>query len=112
MKDYEVWRNEFGALSNTFVRLASPNKRWGRYRIYDFHTGVNGNCWIQYHEADLDENGRRGGGYNGQPEFVYLPARGIHRKEYGNQKYKDLLAEGFVKVGKFEEDIFGRERRV
>lgn len=115
MKPYEEWREEFGVLSSTFYRLAKENKKWsGHYSVVDFHKGVNGNCRIErFDHEGLDEIGRRnGGGCRLMTEYVYVPSRGFDRREQGNKKYKELLAEGYFKVGEFESDICGRERRI
>lgn len=108
----DKWRNEFGALSNTLYRLAKPYDDNKHYWVYDFHKGENGNCWVQYYDrTTLDEDGRTGAGFHSQPEFYYLPSKGIRNKDAGNEKYKRLLADGYFLVGKFEQDICGRVRR-
>ena len=115
MKPYEEWKEEFGVMNSTFYRLAYEDKTWsGHYFVEDFHKGVNGNCWIERFDHErLDDTGRRdGGGCRLMTLEVYVPSRNFDHKEQGNKRYKELLAKGYFKVGEFEHDICGRERRI
>ena len=84
------------ARSSTFYRL-EKNIGNGYVSVYEFHTVVNGNKYIAKHEEF--DGGRRGWIGRNQPVT----------KEYGNKKYKDLLAIGYRFTGKYEMDIFGHK---
>lgn len=95
----------FGPMSNTFLRLAQKDER-GRYAICDFHKSSK-SMWIQKHDnVVLDENGER------QGDCAHHPMRRVHSAEYGNKIYREYKEMGFKFVGRFEQDIFGVERKL
>jgi len=114
MRDYKVWRKEFGALCSTFYRLAILHKGTkDKYFVYDFHTGVNGNCWVEtYDYTTIDEDGRAGAGCYHNKWHVYVPSRKLDYREHERERYKDLIGKGYNLIGRYESDIYGRERRI
>lgn len=95
---------EFGRLSSTFYRLIRKDE-FGKYDVYDFHTVVNGNLFVQKHEnAEIDENGFIIG-------MCYHYTRDMIKKDKGNAKYKELKSQGYKFIGIFEEDVCGYTRR-
>lgn len=96
---------KFGPISNTFFRLAQKDERGG-YTICDFHKN-SGAMWIQKHEGvTLNEIGERYG------DCAHHPMRRVHSAEYGNKIYREYKEMGFKFVGRFEQDIFGVERKL
>lgn len=109
---------KFGALSNTFYRLVRK-KAEGVYDVYDFHTTANRqrNMWIEHMEFKnyLEPNkvfNVDGTCAESANVATVQHERRIYDKAVGNKEYNSLKADGFVLVGKFEQDICGRIRRI
>jgi hypothetical protein len=96
---------EFGRLSNTFLRLIKKDE-YGNYTVYDFHTAINGNMWVQMHErVILNELNEKIG------DCCHGPIKKIMSRVTGNKQYTNLKSRGYKFAGTFEQDIFGVERR-
>ena len=109
---------KFGALSNTFYRLARK-KAEGVYDVFDFHTTANRqrNMWIEhtefknYLEPDKIFNAD-GTCAEGANVATVQHEQRIYDKAFGNKEYIKLKAEGFILIGIYEQDICGRIRRI
>ena len=103
---------QFGKHSNTFYRLAKRSN-FRAWVIYDFHTSYPKGkpyYWIESFEVckvdDMNQNG----------EITRCPCAITRKKdvqkEDGNAFYTQLKNDGFIVIGKFEQDIYGEERRI
>ena len=105
---------QFGKHSNTFYRLAKKDGRYREWIIYDFHTSHPAHhigepyYWIESFEIceNMNQNGEIIGGKCGIKKEKNV------QREDGNALYMKLKNDGFIVVGKFEQDICGNERRI
>lgn len=97
------------AKSNSFYRLVRAIEQSKQFEIYDFHTAINGFMWYQYHEAEIDENGKKQDGYHGETKKL---GYGESAKQRGNEFYKNLKAKGYVFYGIYEQDVCGKETKI
>lgn len=101
---------QFGKHSNTFYRLAKRSK-FRAWMIYDFHTSYPKGepyYWIESFEIcdDMNQNGEITG-----CKCAITRKKDV-QKEDGNAFYVQLKNDGFIVIGKFEQDIHGKERRI
>lgn len=106
---------EFGTYSNTFYRLIKRDKNYTKsWFVYDFHTSYPDYTqpdrpyhWIvKYTVNDINQYGEITGYKFGIREVKNI------EKNYGNKLYIRLKEHGFVAVGKFEQDVLGKERKI